>query len=107
MPLSSITEKISVIPGLNAIYFWPSNKPIIQNGESGYFSYTKNISKSKNVDCLLELKRLLNNAGQEYQSIDVPRLYHGLVSRKNSKYDNKRRCTTNTNTKKARPSRKS
>lgn len=71
----------AVIPGLNAVYIWPSDKPIVKGAENGYLclSYIKN--RSREVDLNKSVMRLLRNGGQEYQSCDLPRLYHGIVKR--------------------------
>lgn len=71
----------AIVPGLNAVYFWPSNNPIIINGENGYLclSYIKNTYKE--IDCLKGLRDLMKTGGQNYQSLDIPRVYHGIVKK--------------------------
>lgn len=71
----------AVIPGLNSVYCWPSDKPFIKNAEGGYLclSYLKN--EKVDIECREGLKKLMEKAGQNYQSLELPRLYHGIVSR--------------------------
>lgn len=72
----------ALIPGLNSVYIWPNEKPIVKNGENGYLvlSYLKN--KTASVDPMEEVIKLLQNGAQDYQSFLVPRLYHGIVNRR-------------------------
>lgn len=69
----------AVIPGLNSVYCWPSEKPFIKNAEDGYLclSYIRN--QKTDIDCKTELSKLMEQAGQNYQSLNLPRLYHGIV----------------------------
>lgn len=74
-------EYDAIIPGLNSVYIWPSDHPIIKGAEKGYLclAYMKN--NTHEVDLDKGMTQLLNNGGQEYQSCDLPRLYHGIVKR--------------------------
>lgn len=71
----------AVIPGLNSVYFWPTEQSIIKGGENGYLclSYIKN--KSKKINPEQGLRQLMKKGGQDYQKCDLPRLYHGIVKR--------------------------
>jgi len=72
----------AVIPGLNAVYMWPSLQPIMKNGENGYLMVTQLSRKEKTVeDVKNNLISLLKQGGQNYQQLNIPRLYHGIVSR--------------------------
>lgn len=67
------------IPGLNVVYFWPSTPPVIKGAENGY-EYISYLNKEiRDVDVLKSKERLLKRGFQDYQTLDVPRLYHGLV----------------------------
>ncbi|MEG2013939.1 MAG: glycosyltransferase [Anaerovoracaceae bacterium] len=72
----------AIIPGLNAVYLWPTTNPIVKHAENGYLclSYIHNSVKYPNL--YSELLKLLHNGGQSYQSFNIPRLYHGLVKKK-------------------------
>lgn len=71
----------AVIPGLNAVYCWPSEHSFIKGGENGYLclSYLRN--RQKEVNCKEGLFQLMEQAGQGYQQTDIPRLYHGIVKK--------------------------
>ena len=78
----AITEDIdAIIPSLDATYIWPSEKSIIHGAESGCLFYGNYSCKSEYVDIEKGLRQLLNKAGQDYQSQNIPRLYHGIVKR--------------------------
>ncbi len=85
--IESLTEYMqsegadALIPGLNSVYFWPNEEPNIKNEGKGtlWLTYIKNrICKADNAE---GLKKLLKNGAQDYQKLDIPRLYHGIVSR--------------------------
>ena len=67
------------VPGLNAVYSWPSEKPVTPGAEHGYLYITPMSSKIKKVNNTKAVNNLLDNAFQEYQSTNMPRVYHGLV----------------------------
>lgn len=75
----------AVIPGLNSVYFWPTEHPIIKGGENGYLSLSYIKKGYKEVDTKIALEKLLKNGGLNYTSFDLPRVYHGLVKR--NKFD--------------------
>lgn len=71
----------SVIPSLGAVYFWPSENPIVKNGEKGVLTLSLNKAESRYTDSKRALISLLKGAVQNYTSLDIPRLYHGIVKR--------------------------
>lgn len=70
-----------LVPGLYSIYAWPSEKPFFKNAENGYLQLTCKKNKFYEISCAEALSRLLKNAGQDYQNLHLPRLYHGIVRR--------------------------
>lgn len=70
-----------VIAGLNAVYVWPSGKSIIKGGEKGYLCLSYIKKEEEIVDAKRGLKQLINHAGQDYQKLDLPRVYHGIAKR--------------------------
>lgn len=72
----------AIIPGLNAVYVWPSANPIVKNGENGYLVVSYLNSNERIIEDIQEnLILLLKHGGQNYQQLDIPRLYHGIISR--------------------------
>lgn len=69
------------IPGLNAIYYWPSPNPIEENQRKGYLIINGTRTKKKSVDPLMVLNDLLKKGALNYYTFDMPRLYHGIVKR--------------------------
>lgn len=67
------------VPGLNAVYSWPTESPVTPGAENGYLYITPMSSKIKKVNCKRALEKLLNRAFQDYQETCIPRLYHGIV----------------------------
>lgn len=72
----------ALIPGLNSVYFWPSENPIVKGGEQGYLVLSCISDDCRAVNTESELKKLLTQGFQDYQSTNVPRLYHGIVHRR-------------------------
>ena len=70
-----------VIAGLNSVYVWPSNNPIVKGGENGYLCLSYIKKEEKSVNPQKGLKQLIKNAGQDYQNLDLPRVYHGIAKR--------------------------
>lgn len=70
-----------VIPGLNVVYFWPSEKPIVRNGQKGYLSVSEFANTYSSVDPQKALKKLLKNGALNYIAYDMPKVYHGVVKR--------------------------
>ena len=69
----------AIIPSLGAVYFWPSDYPIIPNGYKGVLQVSHRDSVNSMVSSQGALKSLLSNGVQNYASLDIPRLYHGIV----------------------------
>lgn len=71
----------SVIPSLGAVYYWPSTNPIVSGGEKGVLTLSYLKSKNKYTNSKRALVELLKGAVQNYTSLDLPRLYHGIVKK--------------------------
>ncbi|MDD4690112.1 MAG: glycosyltransferase [Eubacteriales bacterium] len=69
----------SLIPSLGAVYYWPSDNPIVANGEKGVLTLSYLRSKARYTNSKKALLKLLKGAVQNYTSLDMPRLYHGIV----------------------------
>ncbi len=67
------------IPGLNAVYFWPTTTPVVPHAESGYLYLTPMSGHIKKVSQDVAVEKLLSQSFQDYQQTNVARLYHGLV----------------------------
>lgn len=67
------------VPGLNAMYSWPSDNPFTPHAENGYLYITPMNFKICDLEISNAMNRLLNQAFQDYQETWIPRLYHGLV----------------------------
>lgn len=74
-------ELDALIPGLNAVYFWPFERCEIRDGAGGALNISCPDYTGGRADSLRGLMQLMENGGQEYQSLELPRLYHGIVSR--------------------------
>lgn len=76
------SEKLdAIIPRLGFVYFWPSKEKIVNNAENGLLHMSKSKLIEKYVNPQKALRNLLNDAAQDYTSLDIPRLYHGIVKR--------------------------
>ena len=71
----------AIIPDLGAVYFWPSSKDIVKNSRNGLLVLSKKPVKCKIVDTNKGLKNLINKAGQDYQNLNLARIYHGIVKK--------------------------
>lgn len=71
----------AIIPSLDSVYFWPSEKPIHKGGENGYLTVTQRRTAVVSVDSSKALICLLKNGLLKYTDFDLPRVYHGLVKR--------------------------
>ena len=72
----------ALLPSLTNVYIWPSDNSFIKNGKNGYLCLElckKN--KQKIVNPSKELRKLMKKAGQGYQELGIPRIYHGIVKR--------------------------
>lgn len=70
-----------IIAGLNAVYIWPSPNSIVKNGEHGYLCLSYVEHKERHINCQKGLYQLVDSAGQNYQNLDLPRVYHGIAKR--------------------------
>lgn len=70
------------VPALSAVYSWPCSTPYLPGGEKGYLYIAPMTAKIEKLDCDSARKNLMRHSFQEYQTTGVPRLYHGIVSRK-------------------------
>lgn len=71
----------AIIPGLGFVYFWPSKEKIVSNAEGGLLNITLCNKNEKYASPQKAMRILLANAAQDYTSLDIPRLYHGIVKR--------------------------
>lgn len=69
----------AVVPGLNSCYVWPSDSSIVKGGENGYLCVSYIKDSCQNIDPEKGLHQLMKTGGQDYQKLDLPRLYHGIV----------------------------
>lgn len=69
----------ALIPGLNSVYFWPSENPINESYRNGYLINTPFRSNKRKINPLDGVKKLNNNGALNYTNYDLPRLYHGIV----------------------------
>ena len=71
----------AIIPSIDYAYYWPTDKPLVPGAEKGYLLAPKRVLEAKYEKVTPSLAKLLNNAGQDYQALNLPRLYHGLVKK--------------------------
>jgi glycosyltransferase involved in cell wall biosynthesis len=71
----------AIKPGLNAVYFWPNSEALRGKKDDGYLSINQITTKAKICDPYYEVVKLLNQGGQDYLSLDMVKLYHGIVRR--------------------------
>lgn len=71
----------AIIPSLGFGYIWPSKEKIVDNAETGLLDIYVSGKGSRLVDPQKALDTLLYGAVQNYTTLDIPRLYHGLVKR--------------------------
>lgn len=73
-------HKISAIkPSLQAVYVWPA--AIDQKNQTGHLSISKITTHARRTQTKPEMIKLLNNGCQDYLTLDLVKLYHGLVQR--------------------------
>ena len=77
--MSSTYNCDAIIPGLNAVYCWPSQEPIFKNAETGYLCLSYIKDKVTKINPLNGLHKLIKRGGMDYQECGIPRLYHGIV----------------------------
>ncbi|WP_064093137.1 glycosyltransferase family A protein [Rossellomorea aquimaris] len=71
----------AIKPGLNAVYFWPNSEALRGKKDDGYLSINQITTKAKICDPYYEVVKLLKQGGQDYLSLDMVKLYHGIVRR--------------------------
>lgn len=71
----------AIIPGLGFVYFWPSKEKIVSDSGSGLLTMMQYKKVEKYVNPQKAILKLLADAAQDYTSLDIPRLYHGIVKR--------------------------
>jgi len=71
----------AIKPELSAVYFWPNSKALNQMTDDGYMRIGKITGGIKEHDPSKEVIKLLNNGCQKYLSLNLVKLYHGLVKR--------------------------
>lgn len=72
----------AIKPGLNAIYFWPNSEALNTDMDNGYLSISKITSKAKLCGIpSYEVEKLLKQGAQKYLSLDMVKLYHGIVKK--------------------------
>lgn len=71
----------AIKPSLNAVYFWPDSKALKEKVDDGnIFIYGMDISAQK-CNPRQEVQKLMNQGAQRYLSLDLVKLYHGIVKR--------------------------
>lgn len=69
----------AIIPSLDIVYFWPSDTPLIERGETGYMYWANKKCNYKYINIEKGLNSLMAQGGQGYQDLNIPRVYHGVV----------------------------
>lgn len=69
----------ALIPGLNSVYFWPSENPINETYRNGYLMNMPARINKRVINPLEGVKKLNKNGALNYTNYDLPRLYHGIV----------------------------
>ncbi len=70
-----------VIPRLNSDYIWPSSTPIKEEYKNGYLRIQKFIESYQLVNHKKALIKLLKDGALNYNTYDLPRVYHGIAKR--------------------------
>jgi glycosyltransferase involved in cell wall biosynthesis len=69
----------AVKPELSAVYFWPNSEALGSRTDHGCLSITKITAQARMCNPFNEVVSLLNQGGQNYLSLDMVKLYHGIV----------------------------
>lgn len=74
----------AIRPELNAIYFWPDSGALPSKYiDNGYLSINKITAKARLYNNpFTEVEKLLKQGTQKYLSLDMVKLYHGIVKKK-------------------------
>lgn len=71
----------AIIPQLQ-VYHWPSEQPLNPRGRNGFLATLPyRNSQYKALDIRKTLIHLIENFFQDYQRLNVPRIYHGIVKK--------------------------
>lgn len=71
----------AIKPELNAGFYWPASEAIGDKLDNGYMLIFKTTGKAKWFRPEKEVLRLLRNGAYSYLSLDMVKLYHGIVRR--------------------------
>ncbi|MFD0826420.1 glycosyltransferase family 2 protein [Neobacillus sp. M.A.Huq-85] len=71
----------AIKPELNAVYFWPNSEALSTREDDGYLSINKITTNAKICNPYYEVEKLLKQGAQHYLSLDLVKLYHGIVRR--------------------------
>lgn len=71
----------AIVPKTNAVYIWPSKKPIIKNADYGYLCMSYINDKVYKCNPKKALEEVMSYGGQKYLYTDLVKLYHGVVKR--------------------------
>ena len=72
----------AIVPGLNAIYWWPAACAVIDRlkGANGIIEISRITGSIKEANTANEIIKLLKN-GYNYLDLNMPKLYHGIVKK--------------------------
>ena len=71
----------AIKPDLNVTYFWPDSGALGNKTDNGYMSITKGTAKTRLCRPFNEVVKLLHQGAQQYLSLDMVKLYHGIVKK--------------------------
>lgn len=71
----------AIKPELNAGFYWPGSDAIGDDLDNGYMLIFKTTGKAKWFRPAREVLRLMRNGAYSYLSLDMVKLYHGIVRR--------------------------
>ncbi|ALC89198.1 hypothetical protein AM500_04895 [Bacillus sp. FJAT-18017] len=71
----------AIKPELNAVYFWPNSEALKNKLDNGYLNISKITAKAELCKPHIEIEKLLKQGAQQYLSLDMVKLYHGIVKR--------------------------
>lgn len=71
----------AIKPELNAGFYWPNSEAIGNSIDNGYMLIFKTTGKAKWFNPAKAVNRLVRNGAYQYLSLDMVKLYHGIVRR--------------------------
>lgn len=71
----------AIKPELNVAYFWPDSGALGNKTDNGHMSITKSTAKTRLCRPFNEVVKLLHQGAQQYLSLDMVKLYHGIVKK--------------------------